>query len=228
MKRLFFIFFAAIMTVCVLAETYPTKFLGIPIDGSKQEMIRKIQGKGFLYNKQLDCFTGVFIGEKVVVSLRTYEGKVCQVMVSSLQSYSEKQIKDKFNNLMKQFNEHPNYISAPLEQAYIDKKERVSREISQNGKKYAAYYMQITHDLDTTIWMKDMERIAHDVVDQLGDIDSLSEHDKDLTGIYIEQKAMRQQYLHNIVWFKIIENKGKYSIGLYYDNLYNQSLGSDI
>ena len=227
-KKVFVLLVAIVMSAGIVAENYPTKFLGIPIDGTKQEMIRHIQSKGFVYNRQLDCLTGVLNGEKVVIALRTYNGRVCQVMVGELQTYSVKQIKVKFNNLMKQFNEHPNYISATLDQTYIDKREKVSREISKNGKKYAAYYMQITHDLDTTIWMKDMDKIAQNVVAQLADRDSISEHEKDLAGTYIEQKAMRQQYLHNIVWFQILEKQGKYSIALYYDNLYNQPLGSNL
>ena len=228
MKRMYFFLAAAMMVIGMMAQNHSTKFLGIPIDGAKQEMIRNIQSKGFIYNRQLDCFTGVFNGEKVVVALRTYNEKVCQVSVINLQTYSEKQVKDKFNNLMKQFNNHPNYISATLDQTYIDKKERLSKEITKNGKKYAAYYLQITHDLDTTIWMKDMDRITQGVVEQLADRDSISEHEKDLVGQYIEQKAMIQQYLNNIVWFRIIENNGKYSIALYYDNLYNQPSGSDL
>ena len=222
MKKLFFLIATTLLATNMMAQNYPTKFLGIPIEGTKQEMIQKIRERGFTYNRQLDCLTGVFNGEKVVIGLRAYEGKVCQVMVGSLQTYSEKQIKAKFNNLMKLFNEDPYYISTHLDQKFIDKKEKISKEMSKNSKKYAAYYMQITHDLDTTILMKDMEKIAQDVAIQFADKDSLSEREKDLTEQYIELKAIRRQYTNNIVWFRILENQGKYSIALYYDNLYNR------
>ncbi len=198
-------------------------FLGIPIDGSKQEMIHNLQSKGFVYSSQLDCFSGIINGEQVLVALRIDNGKVCQVIIGNLQTYSEKQVKEKFNNLMKQFNDDPNYISARLDQTFIDKKERISK----TGKDYAAYYMQITHELDTTIWMKDMDKIAKEVAEQFADRD-LSEREQDVLGVYIEQMAIRQQYLNNIVWFKILKNKKGYSIAIYYDNLYNKSSGSDL
>ena len=76
--------------------------------------------------------------------------------------------------------------------------------------------------------MKDMEKIAQDVAIQFADKDSLSEREKDLTEQYIELKAIRRQYTNNIVWFRILENQGKYSIALYYDNLYNRPSKSGV
>lgn len=230
MKQLFIILAAVMMTASVMAENYPTKFLGIPIDGTKEEMIRKIQAKGYTYHNEYgqEYLTGEFNGEEVAIAIRTNKGKVCQIIVTERKTYTEGFIRIKFNNLMQQFEENPRYFSASMDQSHLDDNEKISYEIAAHNKLYRAYFLQKTHALDTAIWMKDMDRIAREVVEQLADRDSISEREKDLVGQYIEQKAARQQYLNNIVWFQILSDGAKYRIALYYDNRNNQANGEDL
>lgn len=55
---------------------YITKFLGIPVDGSKTSMIQKLKQKGFTYNSYADCLTGEFNGRKVNLFVATNNNKV--------------------------------------------------------------------------------------------------------------------------------------------------------
>ena len=47
MKKLFFIVSLCLCSVTFAQEKDVTKFLGIPVDGSKAEMIRKLREKGY-------------------------------------------------------------------------------------------------------------------------------------------------------------------------------------
>ena len=98
MKRLFIILAAAVVAVSAMAqEVYPTKFLGIPIDGTKEEMIHKIQAKGFVYDREHDCLEGQFNGTGVNVFVVTNGNKVWRVMVAEKTLFPESEIRLRFN-----------------------------------------------------------------------------------------------------------------------------------
>lgn len=234
MKKLFLLIVAAFMAANVMAENYPTKFLGIPIDGTKQEMLRKIQAKGFEYHNEYgkEYLTGEFNGEEVGIVVRTNKGKACQIVVTELKTYTEGFIRIKFNNLMQQFEKNPKYLPANLNQKHLSEEEDIAYEITVNNKLYRAYFLQITHELDTTIWQKDIEKKAAEIVPELAkkgiEYDDFNEREKYLMSEYIERTAANQQYLNNSVWFQILQDGAKYRIALYYDNLYNQANGEDL
>ena len=47
MKRIIFSLMIVMMAFTATAQNDVTKFLGIPVDGTKAEMIRKLKAKGF-------------------------------------------------------------------------------------------------------------------------------------------------------------------------------------
>lgn len=47
MKKVLTLLFSVVMALVVNAQTEVTKFLGIPVDGTKAEMVQKIKAKGF-------------------------------------------------------------------------------------------------------------------------------------------------------------------------------------
>ena len=53
------------------AQRDVTKFLGIPVDGYKTEMQKKLIGKGFTYNSLYDFYEGEFNGRDVNVYVVT-------------------------------------------------------------------------------------------------------------------------------------------------------------
>ena len=57
----------ALISVMALAQSDVTKFLGIPVDGSVDAMVRKLEAKGFkIVLRESGCVTmeGVFNGAK--------------------------------------------------------------------------------------------------------------------------------------------------------------------
>ena len=118
-----------------------TKFLGIPIDGSKSSMIQKIKAKGFKYDPVSDRFEGQFNGYDVLVSLVTYNNKVYRVFLRDKYYCSESSIRLRFNKLCRQFESNKKYISANfLGDPKISEDEDISYEMTVNSKRYDASF----------------------------------------------------------------------------------------
>ena len=65
-------------------------FLGIPVDGSKSEMIQKLKAKGYTssqHNKEI--LVGEFNGTDVNIHIATNNNKVCRIMVCDANSIDE-------------------------------------------------------------------------------------------------------------------------------------------
>lgn len=132
-----------------------TKFLGIPVDGTKSEMIRKLEEKGFVYDQQNDFLTGEFNGTDVIIRVKTNNNKVCRIMVGDTNFYNETSIRIRFNNLCSQFKNDSNY------ERYggvftIPDDEDISYEISVHKKQYTARFHQI---YDINIYIYSMKSI---------------------------------------------------------------------
>mgnify|MGYP000836178473 FL=1 len=81
MKKLLVLSMLLICSAALFAQNDVTKFLGIPVDGSKSEMIQKLKAKGFQYNSKLDLLEGEFNGRDVEISVVTNNNKVYRIMV---------------------------------------------------------------------------------------------------------------------------------------------------
>ena len=89
MKKVLTLLFSVVMALVVNAQTEVTKFLGIPVDGTKAEMVQKIKAKGFetsSYNR--DILEGEFNGEDVEVSVVCNNRMVFRVCVFDAHSCS--------------------------------------------------------------------------------------------------------------------------------------------
>ena len=229
MKRLFIFLAAALMTVNVMAEIYPTKFLGIPIDGTKQEMIQKIQAKGFTLHKAYgeEYLSGEFNGSQVHIYVATNNNKVYRVMVAEQVLCSAGQIRIRFNNLLQQFIDNQKYLTSSMGQDPIPSDEDISYEMTVKDKIYDARFVQMTHDIDTVLLKEDaahvIENIGQDVSSSL-----LSSLDPTTLATYCTMIAVIKQFEKNQVWFRIDEFGSKYYLTIYYDNLYNKANGEDL
>ena len=96
------------------AQKDVTKFLGIPVDGYKAEMKKKLIAKGFTYNARYDFFEGEFNGRDVHVYIATNNNKVWRIMVCDKNTCDEGEIKIRFNNLCRQFSKNQKYVAANL------------------------------------------------------------------------------------------------------------------
>lgn len=213
----------------MIAENYPTKFLGIPVDGTKEEMIRNIQAKGFKLHKEYgqEFLSGEFNGQDVHVFVATNNNKVYRVMVAEQNRCSVGQIRIRFNNLMQQFKDNPKYVSYDINQTSIPAEEDISYEMIVHDKIYDANFVQKSHELDTTLLHQDMEYITKNL-DQYLPTSVITEMESEVLVQYCLIQAFLKQYEKNMVWFRICDFQGEYYLTLYYDNLYNKANGEDL
>lgn len=91
-----------------------TKFMGIPVDGTKTAMIQKLKAKGFKYNAKLDRLEGEFNGRDSYISVVTNRNKVYRIVVHDANYTNEANIKIRFNNLVRQFMGNGKYAPADM------------------------------------------------------------------------------------------------------------------
>ena len=231
MKRLFLILVAALAMLNVMAENYPTKFLGIPIDGSREEMIRKIQEKGYTYDQEHDCLIGQFNGSDVHVFVGANKGKVWRVMVSETTTFSEGEILIRFNNLLRQFQKNKKYIPLNGKDYRLSSDEDISYEMAVHNKIYSAEFLQIAQEVDS-VWLdstliESMQMAGKSTGVDLN-LDSLRAEDRESMLKLMREYFYLTVFEKNKVWFVIHSFYGKYHLTIYYDNGYNQADGEDL
>lgn len=163
------------ISASVFAQKEVTKFMGIPVDGSPTEMVKKLKAKGFTTDE--DCMqvvkrglvdwdgpevlTGRFNGERVRVFLGVETNKVWRIYLSDKDSRDETQIKIRFNTLVRQFENNDKYIPYFDEQTIADD-EDISYQMTVNKKRYDAYFVQKgedgTVDVKREVWFLIIQR----------------------------------------------------------------------
>ena len=202
MKIAYILLLYFLLPIFSIAQNDVTRFLGIPVDGSKTEMINKLKSKGFNIDSQSEFdneLIGEFNGKKVKIHIVTNKNKVWRIMVSDLnytQGKDEYSIINDFNNLIMQFQYNKNYHSLSeieLNNHIIQNNENLLSEILVNKKKYEVLFYQKS-------------------------LDANSEKYDSLMRIYKNRE----------VWFSIYEFRNKLHIKLCYDNVYNMPTGEDL
>ncbi len=144
MKKLFSILVMVLFALCISAqEKEVTKFLGIPVDGYKAEMKKKLISKGFTPKtvQGSEFFEGEFNGHDVHVYIVTNNNKVRRIMLCDVITMDEANIKIRFNNLVYQFENNNRYF-APEKQT-ISEKEDISYQMTVRNKTYEAVFYQM-------------------------------------------------------------------------------------
>lgn len=216
------------------AQKDVTKFLGIPVDGYKAEMKRKLISKGFSYNAQNDNFNGEFNGRDVNVYIATNNNKVWRIMVCDANTCGEGDIKIRFNNLCRQFAKNKKYVSTNFGEGdyTLSDDEDISYEMLVHKKRYEASYFQ-TPDPEMMDTLAIQRRIkdallAEYTQEQLDNPTEKQQEEvqrliaKETTNIAFDLMAKK------FVWFMISETYGQYYITMFYDNEYNHSDGEDL
>lgn len=230
LKIFLLIFTQILLTISSYAQKDVTQFLGIPVDGNKPEMIKKLKDKGFTispYNK--DVLVGEFNGTKVNLHIVTNNNKVYRIMVTDAYSKGETDIKIRFNKLCQQFQNNKKYMSLPLlDSDYtIPEKESISYELLVNKKRYeAAFYQLPTKNLDSTKLEKELQEVLLKKYTE----EQLSNPTEEIRTVSILERIsiMMDKYSKKVVWFMISEDLyGEYYITMFYDNEYNKANGDD-
>ena len=147
MRKIFTIIVLLVASVTLFAQSDVTKFLGIPVDGFKPDMIRKLKEKGFVsieYDKNI-ILEGEFNGVDVNVFVVTNNNKVYRIMVCDAKTISETDIRIRFNNLCRQFANNSKYttpVLASVDDYIISEDEDISYEMAVKNKRYEAIFYQ--------------------------------------------------------------------------------------
>lgn len=144
-----------IVFINFLVATSQTTFMGIPVDGSKENLRPKLEAKGFTYysedNFGDDIYIGDFNGEKnAIVFVQTIHNKVTRVGVAT-QSYDETTAKIKFNNLLSQFTLNEKYL--PLEtNRFLTQEDDIYSLIVIHKQQINAGFYQKPFDESKFVW----------------------------------------------------------------------------
>lgn len=152
MKKLFSLAFLLLFSIAAYAQKDVTRFLGIPVDGTKSEMIRQLQAKGFRSIPYIDeLLEGEFNGRHVYVGVGTNNNRVYRIMVSDANPTDERNIQIRFNNLYWQFAYNNKYRSFSGHEIPDD--ENISYEMTVNKKRYEAAFFQTGGNLfNKIVW----------------------------------------------------------------------------
>lgn len=148
MKKLLSILTMLVLSISMYAQREVTKFLGIPVDGTKSEMIRKLKAKGFeKVPYEDDILTGEFNGREVFIFVQTNNNKVWRIAIFDKGSSNESQIKIHFNNLCWQFLDNPKYVLAYDEDFILSDDYDIGYEIRVHHKQIDASFRQKKSDV---------------------------------------------------------------------------------
>ena len=220
LKKSMLFFILLILPLTAYTQKDVTQFLGIPVDGSKSEMMQKLKAKGYTispYNK--DVLVGEFNGTDVNIYIATNNNKVCRIMVSDVNTMNETDVRIKFNKLIQQFQNNKKYLSLPdstVTKYNIPDDEDISYELSVKNKRYEAIFYQKTTDYDAL------------QTEMINLLKNGTPNEADKERISAITKKMVEDSFNKTVWFMISENYGKYSISIYYDNEYNRANGEGL
>lgn len=213
-----------ILSVSLYAQKQEvTTFLGIPVDGYKSEMIQKLKAKGFTINPyKSDVLDGEFNGTDVNIFIGTNNNKVWRIAIADANDMSEGDIRIRFNNLLRQFQNNRNYLPTPdstILKYSIPESEDISYEMTVNNKRYEAAFYQKTTAYDSLSTAKDI-LIAKN---------SRDENDTERILVLIKELMIESlKSLEKTVWFIISKRAGKYYITMFYENEYNKANGEDL
>ena len=122
-----------------------TTFLGIPVDGRKDDVILELIMKGFAPKSTgdgMEFLQGQFNGQEVMILVVAYQKKVFRVYLQEKNTQSAGDIKMHYNNLVRQFENDQNYIKPDKDQT-IPEDVNISDEM--NGKErvfFAEFYQK--------------------------------------------------------------------------------------
>lgn len=207
-------------SMVLFAQRDVTKFLGIPVDGSKAGMISKLKEKGFRSDPGgIYDLVGEFNGINVNLSVVTNNNKVYRIVVYDTNTVGERSIQIRFNKLCKQFTDNQKYVPVKDEQAIPDD-EDIRYKMLINKKRYEAAFYQKPED--DTIMEEIIQSLSHKYKEE--QLTNPTEAIKsEIMDIFLSDYLSKK-----VVWFMISQDRPEYRIVMFYDNEYNRANGEDL
>lgn len=225
MKRILLIAVVLVISISLFAQKDVTKFLGIPIDGFKPEMIQKLKEKGFASSaSDKSILEGEFNGTQVSVHIATNNNKVCRIMLCDINQMGETDIKIRFNKLCQQFQNNSNYIS--FGDYTIADDEDIAYESTVNDKRYEAIFCQKPLALDSIEIANKLQAYILEKYTPQELENPSKEIQKDIYKMSLDYAT--EIIMKKPVWFMISKYLGMYYITMFYDNEYNRANGEDL
>lgn len=150
MKKIILSIILSVMTFAAIAQENTIKFLGIPIDGTKKEMISKLQAKGYEYDPSSDVLYGEFNGNNVIILIQTVNNRVWRIAVGDAESTDEANIKILYNRLFEQLSNNGKYEVAKGDK--LGEKEDISSEMIVHNKRYDATFTLKDKSVNGIVW----------------------------------------------------------------------------
>lgn len=215
-----------LVSISAFGQNDVTKFLGIPVDGPKSEMVKALKSKGFKQNSIGDneYFSGRFNGMDVQIYISLESGKVSRLMVCDENTMGEGDIKIRFNKLCQQFKDNGKYLY--IDDFTISNDEDISYEMALHNKRYEAIFYQLPEgytleSLQSSILQNIQNKYSQEQIDNASD--------EFKSQIFEECASELLKAVQNKpVWFMIAELYGKYYITMFYDNELNRAQGQDL
>ncbi len=232
--RLFFVILFCLFCVNIFAQRDVTTFLGVPIDGAKDELLEKLKDKGWLPSmKGSDVLHGQF--EKIDLELRvvTYNDTVYRIVLSDRSTFDEKEIITRYNMLCDYFLESHRYsgnasqkLSETMDLTYEMKtmNRHIDAVFYQMPDMTTDTYNNITAHFQSSYSEKKRQQAFARLKDASEDESLLEElltgKDADLYNeiyqVFLKIGTMK------MVWFTIDRDVfGRYKILVFFDNKYN-------
>lgn len=227
MKKVLLSIVVCLLSLSGKAQTDVTKFLGIPVDGSKTKMIKKLKAKGFKKNRYVkEILIGEFNGRDVNINIVTNHDKVYRIGVVDTEPMNETDVKTRFNVLCDQFKNSLKYVSISEENPQIPEDEEISYEMATHQKCYEASFCQLP-DTATISYKEIIQAML------LFKYTEESLRNLSYETLYEIRKIIDNQDIEKVlkksVWFKIIKyDYDKFYIMMCYDNEYNEANGEDL
>ena len=225
MRRILSVAILLVISVSLFAQKDVTKFMGIPIDGFKPEMIQKLKEKGFVSSaSDKNILEGEFNGSQVTIHVVTTNNKVSRIGISDVNYVDETDIRIRFNRLCQQFKSNSKYTS--LDDYIIPEDEDISYEMKVNNKRYEAVFYQNPVITDSIAMANELKEILLQKYSE-------KELENPTEDIKTDITKMGVSYAMDLiskkpVWFIISDFYGKYYITMFYDNEYNRANGEDL
>lgn len=158
MKRFLATFLFVLMAVVAIAQDSNTiKFLGIPVDGTKKEMISKLQAKGYEYDAYSDVLLGEFNGTNVIIYVQTVNNRVWRIGICDANVNNDAaNIKIRYNNLFKQLSNNDKYKVD--DGSTLGEEEDISYEMTVHKKRYEADFTFKDKSIHGCVWYMIVER----------------------------------------------------------------------
>lgn len=221
MKKTLFIIILLVYSISTWAQNDITRFLGIPVDGTKEEMIEKLKAKGFSeYPHDQNFLYGKFNGRDVLVQPQTSGNKVWRIFIIDATPSSKADIKTRYNELCRQFMNNPGYLSPQVESdVLIPDNEDIQANPTDSDRRHEAFFWQLS-PWDT----EKADSISRSKYTDAQKAKLTSAEKQEMKKIIARQIKINQ---NKLVWFTILYDSPDYYIMLFYENKNNKTNGEN-